>query len=260
MIPLTRGDLELTDTGAVERRLSAEGPAAVIHCAGYTRSPACEVEPELARRLNTEVTFQLAEVTARAGIPLVFFSTDLVFDGCRGWYGESEEPNPLGVYARTKREGERAVLAIPGHIVLRTTLNYGVSPTGDRAFNEEMIRAARAGRRLKLFTDEFRCPIAVEETARATWELVSGLHPASTRPRPSGVYHLAGPERLSRWEIGGLVARLNPELRGALEPSSRKDYQGPPRPADASMRCDRIQPWLSRPIPGFTEWVARHEA
>lgn len=253
VIPLTRGDLDLTDASAVVRRFAVERPAVVIHCAGLTRGAQCEVEPELAHRLNVGVTRCLAGLGSDA--VLVFFSTDLLFDGAKGWYTEDDEPRPRGVYAESKRGGELATLEHSRHVVLRTTLNYGVSPTGDRSFNEEMVKAALAGRRLRLFVDEYRCPLPVIETARATWDVVNALDGSAAGPRPQGIYHLAGAERLSRWEIGELVAMRHPELRGALEPSSIRDYQGPPRPADSSMRCDRIRPWLSRPLPGFRTWV-----
>ncbi len=251
VIPLARAELDLTEEAQVATRFHEERPEVVIHCAGLTRSPGCEVEPDLARRLNVDVTRRLADLADEA--TLIFFSTDLLFDGRKGWYTEEDEPRPSGVYAETKREGELTVLSHPGHIVVRTTLNYGVSPTGDRSFHEDMLRAVRAGRRLKLFTDEYRCPIAVSATVRATWDLVNSLGKEAAGPRPSGIFHVAGTQRLSRWEIGALLAEVHPELRGRLDPTSIRDYEGPPRPADSSMCCDRIRPWLSRDLPRFCD-------
>src|SRR2546430_717015 len=95
-------------------------------------------------------------------IPLVFLSTDLVFDGKKGNYVETDPVHPLSVYADTKVRAEPYVLAQPNHVVVRTSLNAGHSPTGDRAFNEEMRKAFAAGRTLSLFEDEFRCPIPAE--------------------------------------------------------------------------------------------------
>lgn len=252
---ITRANLDLADDRWLQDRLDAERPDYVVHCAGLTRAPQCEVEPALARRLNVEVTRHLAEWCARSGAVLVFFSTDLLFDGTQGWYAETDAPNPRGVYALTKREGELAVLEHPGHVVIRTTLTYGKSPTGDRSFHEDMLRAVREGRRPKLFVDEYRCPIPAEASVRATWELVRGLSQADANARNRGIYHLAGADRLSRWEIGELLAEVHPELRDRLDRSSIRDYQGPPRPADSSLRCDRIQPWLSKPLPGFRSWI-----
>ena len=180
-----------------------QNPQLIIHCAALSKSPECEANPALARKLNVEVTALLAELAA--DIPLVFLSTDLVFDGRTGNYDETAPVNPLSVYAETKAAAEQVVLANPKHTVIRTSLNGGTSPTGDRGFNEQMRRAWQAGQTLRLFTDEFRSPIPAEVTARAIWELA-----AQNKP---GLYHVAGSERLSRWQIGQLLAARWPELK-----------------------------------------------
>ena len=238
---LTRAALDLTDFAAVQRAIEADRPALVIHCAALSRSPECEANPALAQRLNVEVTRRLAELCATAS--LVFFSTDLVFDGRAGNYDESAVPNPLSVYGRTKAEAERVVLQHPRPLVIRTSLNGGVSPTGDRSFNEELCRAWRAGRTLRLFTDEYRSPMHASVTAQAVWELaLAGA---------TGVYHVAGAQRLSRWEIGQLVAARHPELAPRIEASSLREYQGPPRPPDTTLNCAKAQRRLTFRLPGL---------
>jgi dTDP-4-dehydrorhamnose reductase len=242
---LTRNDLDLTNFIAVRAAFMKERPRLIIHCAALSRSPACQENPALARKLNVEATACLAEVAA--GIPFVFFSSDLVFDGQQGNYDESAQPNPLSIYAETKVAAERVVLANPRHTVVRTSLNGGTSPTGDRGFNEEMRRAWQAGKTLKLFVDEFRCPMPALVTARAIWDLVAQGKP--------GLYHLAGSERLSRWQMGQLIAARWPKLDPRLQPASRKDYAGAPRPPDTSLTCSKIQNLLSFPLPGLGEWL-----
>lgn len=158
--------------------------------------------------------------------------------------------NPLNVYGETKVAAEQFVSGHPIHTIIRTSLNGGVSPTRDRGFNEQMRRAWQAGQSLKLFTDEFRCPIAAEVTARTVWELVA--------QKAGGVYHVAGSERLSRYQIGQLVATRWPNLKAKLQPASLKEYQGAPRPADASLNCDKVQKLLSFPLPRLTDWLATH--
>ena len=243
---LTRALLDLADFPAVGRMFEKQRPQLVIHCAALSRSPACQENPALARTLNVEVTARLADLAA--DIPFIFFSSDLVFDGHRGNYSEDDLPYPLGVYAETKLAAEQAVLAHPGHTVVRVSLTGGVSPTGDRGFNEALCRAWRDGQTVKLFTDEFRSPIPALVTARAVWELA-----AQNRP---GLYHLGGADRLSRWEIGQLLAARRPELNPRIEPAARKDYPGPARPGDTSLTCARIQSLLSFPLPGLREWLA----
>ncbi len=195
-----------------------------------------------------EVTARLAELAAE--IPFFFFSTDLVFDGEKGNYTETDPINPLSVYAETKAEAEKVVLKNPRHTVLRTSLNCGASPSGKRSFNEEWRLTLEAGKTMKLFTDEFRCPIPVDETVRAVWEMAAQEQP--------GLYHLAGAERLSRWAMGQLFAQRWPGWGERMQPVSRKDYDGAPRPPDTSMDSSKIQKLLSFPLPKLSEWLANH--
>ncbi len=250
IIPLARPDLDLTDFAAVRERFRQERPRLIIHCAALSKSPACQQNPPLARKLNVEVPAHLAGLAA--DIPFIFFSSDLVFDGRHGNYDESASPNPLSVYAETKVEAERIVLTNPQHTVVRVSLNFGTSPTGDRSFAEEMRRAWEAGQTLKLFTDEFRSPLPAAVTARAVWELAARNQP--------GVYHLGGAERLSRWEIGQALAAHWPRLNAWMEACSLSDYQGAPRPPDTSLNCAKIQRLLSAPLPRFSDWLREHPA
>ena len=191
----TRGDFDLLDFEKVGREFNQDRPQLVVHCAAITSTVIAEKGPGLARRVNVEATKWLAELAA--DIQFVFFSSDLVFDGRKGNYVETDAPNPLHVYGETKAAAEEIVLKNPRHLVVRTSLNAGVSRSGDRSFNERLRLALQSGPGMTLFTDEFRCPLPAAETARAVWELAN---------RSCAVlYHVAGAERLSRWEIGRLL-------------------------------------------------------
>ena len=243
---LTRADLDLTDRANVERTWQSIKPNAVIHCAALSRTKACEQDPEQARRINAEVTAHLAQLSQ--DIPFIFLSSGEVFDGSTGWYGETDEPNPINVYGQTKLEAEQAVLQNPRHTVVRIVLTAGTSETGDRSFVEDMCRTAKAGKDVTLYADEFRCPLPAGVIARVIWELVDREQP--------GLYHLGGSDRLSRWEIGETLLPWCPELKGHLMKGSARNHVGSPRPADLSLRCDKIQSLLSFRIPGFREWLA----
>ena len=245
---LTRGRLDLTDASAVREAFRRQEPQLVLHCAALSRSSECEANPKLARKLNVEVTALLAELAA--DIPLFFLSTDLVFDGRTSNYDETAPVSPLGVYAETKAAAEQVILRNPKHTILRLSLNGGTSPTGDRGFNEQMRRAWQAGQTVKLFTDEYRCPIPAKATARAIWELAARNQP--------GFYHLAGSERLSRWQIGRLLAARWPQLKPRMESGSLKEYRGAPRAPDTSLNCAKVQGLLSFRLPGLTEWLSAH--
>ena len=243
---LTRDWLDLLDFGAVRREFEKDQPQLVIHCAAVTRTDEAQKNPGLARRLNVEVTKLLAELAAE--ISFIFFSTDLIFDGRKGDYIETDMPHPLHLYGETKAAAEDIILKNPRHLIVRTSINGGISPTGDRGFNERMKREWRDGRMMKLFTDEFRSPIPAVETARAVWELVE--------KNCAGICHVAGAEKLSRWQIGQLLAKRWPELNAKIEPASAKDFSGPPRAPDTSLGISRAQKILSAPLPGLGAWLA----
>jgi dTDP-4-dehydrorhamnose reductase len=242
---LSRSDLELTDRLKVEAWIRARKPDLLIHCAALSRTKACEQDPDKAHRDNVEVTAHLAQLSK--DIPFIFLSSGEVFDGKTGWYSETDEPNPINVYGRTKLDAERVVLQNLQHTVVRIVLTSGTSQDGDRSFVEDMCRTAKAGKDVILYVDEFRCPLPAGVIARAVWELVDRKQP--------GIYHLGGSERLSRWDIGEALLPWYPELEGRLIPGSAQNHVGNPRPADLSLRSDKIQRLLSFGIPGFREWL-----
>jgi dTDP-4-dehydrorhamnose reductase len=238
--------LDLTDFDAVRHAFQSDSPQLVIHCAAITTSAEAQANPTLARRVNVEVTKWLAELAA--AVQFVFFSTDLVFDGRKGNYVETDTANPIHIYGETKLAAEQIVLKNPRHLVVRTSLNAGVSRAGNRGFNEQLRLALRAGQGMTLFTDEFRCPIPAVETARAVWELAN--------KSCAGLFHVAGAEKLSRWQIGQLLVQRRPELAGKIKPGSARDFPGPPRALDTSLDIARVQGILSAPLPGLSEWLA----
>ncbi|HRI38001.1 MAG TPA: SDR family oxidoreductase [Nitrospira sp.] len=242
---LSRADLDLTDQRAVKQVWRSLKPSAVIHCAALSRTKDCERDPQQARRINVEATAYLARCSKE--IPFLFLSSGEVFDGQAGWYRETDHAHPINVYGQTKLEAEHRVLQNPGHTVLRIVLTAGASANGDRSFVEDMSRAAKSGNRMTLYRDEYRCPLPAGVIARATWELV--------KRGASGLYHLGGRDRLSRWEIGQALLDCYPELQGHLFEGSVTDHNGAPRPRDLSLNCDKLQALLSFPIPGFREWV-----
>ena len=243
---LSRADFDLLDFAAVEREFVKDKPQIVIHCAAVSTIAATQSNPGLARRVNVDVTALLAGLAA--DIPFVFFSSDLVFDGRKGNYAETDAVNPIHVYGETKAAAEQIVLRNPRHTVVRTSLNGGVSRAGNRGFNEQLRRSLQTSQGMKLFTDEFRCPIPAVETARAIWDLAN--------QEQAGLFHLAGAEKLSRWQIGQLLVQRWPEVKTKIESGPAKDFPGPPRALDTSLNIAKVQKVLSTPLPGLTGWLA----
>lgn len=246
---LTRADFDLLDFAAIEREFARDRPSLIIHCAAITTVVDAQKNPEQARRVNVDATKLLSELAADS--QFVFFSTDLVFDGRKGNYKETDAGNPLHLYGETKLTAEGIVLKNPRHLVVRTSINGGISASGNRAFNEQLRRSLQqAGQGMKLFTDEFRSPIPAIETARAVWELVE--------KRCAGLYHVAGAEKLSRFQIGELLLKhwRNPSAK--IEAGSAKVFPGPPRALDTSLDISKVQKVLSTPLPGLSVWLARN--
>ena len=98
-----------------------------------------------------------------------------------------------------------------------------------------------------MFTDEFRSPIPAVATARAVWELAE--------KNCTGIYHVAGAEKLSRWQIGGLLTNRWPEITVEFKSGLAKDFAGPPRALDTSLDIAKAQSVLSVPLPGLTDWL-----
>ncbi len=244
---LTRVDFDLLDFAAVEREFKKDRPQLIVHCAAITNVADAQKNPGLAQRVNVETTKQLAELAAE--IPFIFFSTDLIFDGRKGNYVETDVANPITFYGETKVAAEKIVLQNPRHLVVRTSINGGKSFSGNRAFNEQLRHALQtSGQGMTLFTDEFRCPIPAAETARAVWELVE--------KKCAGIFHVAGAEKLSRLQIGELLLKRWPEIKAQIQAGSAKDFAGPPRALDTSFDISKVQKILSTPLPKFSEWLA----
>jgi dTDP-4-dehydrorhamnose reductase len=246
---LTRVDI--TDPAATAAAFREAAPDAVIHAAAVARVDECRRDPDKARCVNTDASWHLAELAAGRAIPFVFVSTDLVFDGERGHYSEADEPNPLTVYGRTKDYAERAVLIMPYSAVARLSLLYGPCLTGRSSFFDRMVTALRENRPIPLFADEWRTPLALPTAAAALVQLA--------RSAVNGVWHIGGPERLSRLEMGRQFANVIGVSGESIAATGRHDIPADePRPADTSLDSSRwrgLFPNLAWPT--FREGVAK---
>ena len=221
-----------TDLQNLTTAYRAARPDVVIHGAALARIADCQRDPPRARQINVAATAMLAEECARSGARLVFVSTDLIFDGERGDYRETDEPSPLSVYGRTKRDAENIIRAAPNTVVARLSLLYGPSLNGHSSFFDEQTAVLRTGRKVTLFTDEWRTPLDLVTAARALAALA-----VSDR---TGILHIGGPERLSRYEMGlRLAASLGVDA-SVIVGATRDSVPSPePRPRDTSLDSSR---------------------
>jgi dTDP-4-dehydrorhamnose reductase len=227
--------LDLLDERAMEAVLDAVRPQAVLHSAAMANIDLCDREPDLATRLNADAPAALARLCARRGVRLVALSTDTVFPGTHALSREDDEPRPLMHYARTKLEGERAVLAEhPGAVVARIALVVGRGHGPRGTASETIAWALRAGRPLRLFTDQHRTPVDAESVAAALSVLLRGAQ--------GGLFHLGGAERISRYDLGLRVAAALSLPTRTIEPARQADSpQLALRPLDASFDSSRAR-------------------
>ncbi|MEQ8843639.1 MAG: SDR family oxidoreductase [Phycisphaerales bacterium] len=260
---------DLAEPGAARDAIETLAPDAVIHCAANARTNECEKSPEAAERDNVLATRLLAQACASDGhgVPLVVCSTDLVFDGERpnhkqpGMYTERDEPNPINAYGRSKLAMERMLGEMASHaIIARLPLLFGppADASGKPSFLGGWVEHLRRGEALVLFTDEWRTPLSARDAAR-------GLLACLARGEPGATYHLAGAERINRYELGLRFARHGGDVLGfdasLLQPGVRADVPMPaPRAADVSLDGARAQRELGF-TPGALDdelaWTAR---
>lgn len=220
--------VDLGDAAKTEAAFAATRPEAVLHAAALSAIADCHRRPELAHRLNVQATQRLVDLAAATGARLLYISTDLVFDGARGNYREADEPRPLSIYAKTKREGEKAVLQQPRNLAVRVGWLVGPKRLGAPRFFDDVVSKVNAGRRVSLFTDEWRSPLGLPNAAAALWDLL--------RCDAKGILHLGGPDRLSRYDMGLKLARHLGANAKVIEPARQADLAAPePRPSDVSL-------------------------
>ena len=245
-VPLMRVDL--TDLDAVQNAFEEAAPTQVVHCAALSAIGDCFKDPELANLINHRATALLSQLAPR----MVYTSTDLVFDGTSPPYDEESKPVPLSIYGSSKRMGETACLEFPNTCVARMSLLYGKVLFGDgvSGFFEQQIEALTQGRTLKLFVDEFRTPLALDEAADG---LVRLLDSGST-----GIFHLAGPHTVSRYQMGRELADFLKADPGLMERVYQKSLSFPePRPSDVSLSCKRAKREVGWEPSLYSEGLAR---
>lgn len=244
---------DLLAPGAVERLLERARPDWVIHCAALAVVDACEADPGLAAQLNSQLPGKLARLVARGGARLVHISTDAVFDGRGGNYGEEDEPNPVNVYGRTKLAGERAVAeANPQAAIVRVNL-FGWSLSGERSLAEWFFNNLSAGRPVKGFTDVFFCPMLANDLARVLLKVLEkGL---------SGLYHAVGSQCVSKYHFGLALARQFGFDEDLISPASVEEAGlKASRSPRLTLRCEKLSQALGEALPEYSAGLSRFHA
>ena len=241
---------DLLAPGAVERLLDQTQPDWVIHCAALANVDACEANPVLAQQSNSDLPFLLATHVARGGARLVHISTDAVFDGRKGNYTEEDEPNPLGVYAHTKLEGERRVAQADPHAIIARVNLFGWSISGNRSLGEFFVNNLNAGKRVMGFTDIVFCPLLANHLAQILIKMLEN--------DLSGLYHVVSRECLSKYTFGLRVADMFGLNSSLITPTSvQQSDLTATRSPNLSLRSDKLASALREQTPDVTSGLER---
>jgi dTDP-4-dehydrorhamnose reductase len=235
--------VDLAESARFAEAIRLVDPEVVIHLAAMSSAESVRREPQAAWEINAEATRRLADWLIDNDRRLLFASTDLVFDGTRSFYREDDSPNPILEYGRTKRAAELIVASSSRNLTVRISLLYGKAPPGQDGFFDRSIASLRAGVPTHFFADEYRTPLDYATAALALVELAES--------NVSGLIHLGGPERLSRFELmrrAATVLGINPSLvvKTGLQQQSPAEL----RPADVSLDTSRLRtviPGLNMP-------------
>jgi dTDP-4-dehydrorhamnose reductase len=246
--------LDALHSGAARELCERLDPARVIVCTALSMIPECEAYPGLARALNVDLPRDVAGWCAESGARMLLVSTDLVFGAVApppSGFDERASPAPISHYGRTKAQGEEAVLATDARgLVVRLPLLFGDS--GGRALgaSDRVVQAVERGEPLAMFIDEWRTPLDVAAAAEALVELAHG--------EQCGILHVAGPERVSRYELAlhALLWRgfTRAEARARITSTTRRAAAlDSTRPEDVSLDGSRARTFLRTKLAGPSE-------
>lgn len=238
----SRAEVDICDAPAVVDCVRACAPAAIVNTAGYTAVDRAESEREQAFLVNRDGARILAETAAAAHLPLLHISTDYVFDGrATTPYVETDIVAPLGVYAKSKEAGERAVrAAAPRHVILRTAWVY--SPSGTN-FVRTMLQLGSERSELSIVDDQLGCPTAAADIADAITTILAAAQAPGFDAW--GTYHCVGADAVTWYGFArAIFAGAAPfEVKPPkLRPVTTADYPLPaPRPAYSVLSTAKLE-------------------
>ncbi|MBE9214123.1 NAD(P)-dependent oxidoreductase [Plectonema cf. radiosum LEGE 06105] len=225
-IKLVKADL--TNFAEVKTVFKEIQPAAVIHTAAQSQPNYCQIHPEESLLINVTASLNIAGLCADNSIPYVFTSTDLVFDGLKGFYQETDSVNPVNIYGEHKVMAEMGILErYPQAAICRMPLMFGNATPTASSFLQSFIKILQEGKELKLFIDEFRTPVNGKTAAKGLLLAVEKVQ---------GIIHLGGKERVSRYDFGRLLVETFEISTAKIKASKQQDVKmAAPRPQDVSL-------------------------
>jgi len=245
--------VNLADRQAMRTLLASTQPKSIIHCAAITNVDWCQTHPEETERANVEASSHLAELAQELNANFAYISTDSVFDGKRGNYSENDPPHPQSVYAKSKLRGEQEVLRRHSSPLIVRVNIYGWNAQPKQSLAEWVLDEIRAGRRVHGFDDVYFCPMLANDLAEV---LLTMLDHDLT-----GIYHVVGSERISKFEFARRVARtFNLATDSVATMSIVEARLLAARPLDPSLNTEKVRAALGRVMPDVESGLLRFRA
>lgn len=208
--------LDLSDYFGVRDLVKRVSPQIILHPAAWTDVNGCALEPQKALRVNGLASAHLAALSAQLAIPILYVSSNEVFDGKLGRaYTEADLPNPLNPYGYSKWYGERAISQVnPRHYIVRSAWLFA---HGGGNFVQAILDAARAGKALRVVTNEVANPTYTNDLAPAIARLIE--------TERFGIYHLVNEGAVSRWGFARAILDQAGFADTPIERISRHQWQ-----------------------------------
>ncbi len=238
--------IDLSEPNAIQRVILDVFPEMIVNCAAIASPVDVDKNPDLANRLNVELAEELAQLAYHVGARLIHISTDMVFDGSAAPYINTDIPMPCTLYGTTKLLAEKKILKIsaPTTVVLRISHVSGNSLTTRRSLHEKLLRAWANGEKTNCRTDEIKCPLSASILADLLLEIC-------LRPKLSGIYHYAGAQAMSRYEMARRIA-----VHFGLNPDEYINQIQGDRPMDLTFDSGALLTRVKTPSPTFDELLA----
>lgn len=243
VIAMTRNHLDCANVTAFNPVLFAQADV-IINATGYTWVDKAEEEINLAFAVNADFVNRLAIFCDQRKIPLIHLSTDYVFDGLKsGAYNEADAPNPQGIYAQSKRQGELAIISqLQRYIILRVSWVFGVH---GRNFIKNILSLAQTRTQLNIVGDQWGRPTSARDIARVVFEIVEKIH--NPLFDDWGIYHYAGAGATNWHDFAAfflILAKengLNLALKSLVNISSEDYPVQTPRPKNSVLSTSKIE-------------------
>ena len=224
--------VDLCDRKALKELFIQVKPDTVIHAAAMSAPSMCQQDPSESNKINVLASLHIAELCCQQAVPMAFVSTDLVFDGCKGNYSESDPVSPVSLYGEQKVNSEAGISALlPNAVICRMPLMFGDVTGSGQSFIQPMIYSFNTAVKQNLFTDEFRSPVSAMSASQG---ILLALE------KTTGIIHLGGKERISRYDFGVMLAEIGNFDKRLIVPKFQKEIKfRAPRPPDVSLNSSK---------------------